>query len=310
MHNRWQRVTLAYSMPLAILVACSGGIDVTAPAPIKSIDRDAIDANFLSGAAPMVVAHRACWQLAPENSLAAVNECIALGVDMVELDVRRSADGVLVIMHDETVDRTTNGSGKVADLTYEAIQTLSLKEGDGDPDAAVTEESVPTLRAAMNVVKDKIMVNVDAKSDEFDDVVAELKMLGMLDHVVMKLEVPPNDAQLTNAPFIGQTHFMPKITQRGDALSATAPPYAFTMPVAFEVKFETEEYIIEGRDTIEGMGARLWANTLDPSKCAFHDDQRALQDPNAHWGRLLEIGVNMIQTDYPSALLSYLESRE
>ena len=133
----------------------------------------------------------------------------------------------------------------------------------------------------MNVVKDKIMVNVDAKSDEFDDVVAELK----LDHVVMKLDVPPDDAQLTNAPFIDQTHFAPKITQGGGALSATAPPYAFTMPVAFEVKFETEEYIIEGRDTIEDMGARLWANTLDPTKCAFHDDQRALQDLNAHWGR-------------------------
>ena len=310
MNNRLQKAVRVSSLALLFLVGCSNGDEVTTTGPIGSSDREAVDANFVSGNAPMVVAHRACWQLAPENSLAAVQECIELGVEMVELDVRRSADGVLVVMHDETVDRTTNGNGRIADLTYGALQNFRLKEGAGGPGAAVTEEVIPTLRAAMNVVKGKIMVNVDAKSDEFDDVVAELETLGMLDHVVMKLEVPPDDPQLTDAPFIGQTHFMPKITQRGDALSATAPPYAFTMPVAFEVKFETEEYLIEGRATIEAMGARLWANTLEPQKCAYHDDQRARQDPDAHWGRLLDIGVNMIQTDYPSALLSYLESRE
>src|SRR5690606_30766812 len=61
----------------------------------------------------MVVAHRACWKEAPENSVAAIQDCIEMGVDMVEIDVQATADGQLVLMHDDTVDRTTNGSGRV-----------------------------------------------------------------------------------------------------------------------------------------------------------------------------------------------------
>src|SRR4051794_12012503 len=73
----------------------------------------------------LVVAHRACHAPAPsrglttrlpENSLQALERCIALGVDLVEIDVRRTRDGQLVIMHDAKVDRTTDGKGAVADL--------------------------------------------------------------------------------------------------------------------------------------------------------------------------------------------------
>jgi len=65
----------------------------------------------------LVVAHRGCWKATAENSLAAIEACIALGVDVVELDARRTVDGALVLMHDATVDRMTNGHGRVEDLT-------------------------------------------------------------------------------------------------------------------------------------------------------------------------------------------------
>lgn len=61
----------------------------------------------------MVVAHRGAWRLAPENSIAAIEECIEMGVDIVEIDVRKTKDQQLIVMHDGTIDRTTNGSGKI-----------------------------------------------------------------------------------------------------------------------------------------------------------------------------------------------------
>lgn len=103
----------------ALLLACT--------LPAMAADRaDAIRRKFdRPSAGVFVVAHRGCHnaspqqglEAAPENSLAALEHCVRLGVDMMELDVRRSADGALVVIHDATVDRTTDGRGKVADLT-------------------------------------------------------------------------------------------------------------------------------------------------------------------------------------------------
>src|SRR5690625_4015224 len=81
----------------------------------------------------LVAAHRGCWRLAPENSLAAMDACIAMGVHMLEIDVRRSADGRLVVIHDRTLDRTTASSGAVNELPAERVlgDRKSVVEGKG-----------------------------------------------------------------------------------------------------------------------------------------------------------------------------------
>ena len=79
----------------------------------------------------IVVAHRGDWRNAPENSLQAIENCIKMGVDMVEIDIRETKDGQLILMHDETIDRTTTGTGKVTDLTWDYLQTLLLRDGIG-----------------------------------------------------------------------------------------------------------------------------------------------------------------------------------
>src|SRR5580658_7077215 len=71
-----------------------------------------------------VIAHRAGRNGTPENTLSAIRNAIELGVDYVELDIRATKDGQLVIMHDGTVDRTTNGKGAVKDLDLDTIRTL------------------------------------------------------------------------------------------------------------------------------------------------------------------------------------------
>ena len=97
----------------------------------------------------LVVAHRGNWSIAPENSLAAIDSAIRMKVDIVEIDIRKTKDGQLVLMHDDTVDRTTNGTGKVKDKTLAEIKQLRLKDKDG----RLTEHTVPTLEEALLAAK-------------------------------------------------------------------------------------------------------------------------------------------------------------
>ena len=120
----------------------------------------------------MVVAHRGCWRMAPENSVLAIKECAGLGVDMVEIDVRRTRDGHLVVIHDETVDRTTDGKGKVQDLGLAQITALHLREGLGGDVALITDHRIPTLEQALAAAKGRILINLDAKGDVRDQAFA------------------------------------------------------------------------------------------------------------------------------------------
>ncbi len=81
----------------------------------------------------LIIAHRGGPDRAPENTLAAFRGAIALGADGVELDCQRSRDGALVVIHDETVDRTTNGQGAVGNLTLAQLRALDAGQGERIP---------------------------------------------------------------------------------------------------------------------------------------------------------------------------------
>ena len=130
----------------------------------------------------MVIAHRADWRSFPENSIEAIRSAIKLGVDMVEIDVRRTKDGSLVLMHDETIDRTTNGSGKVSEMTFDEIKLLRLMSGVGVP----TDFKVPTLKEALLECKGKIMINLDKADNYFDQIYPILKETNTINQVVLK----------------------------------------------------------------------------------------------------------------------------
>ncbi len=87
------------------------------------------------------IGHRGAAGHAPENTLAAIQKGIALGVDFVEIDVRRTADGVLVVLHDETVNRTTNGKGWVDRLSLQEVKKFNAGNG----------EHIPTLEEVLKV---------------------------------------------------------------------------------------------------------------------------------------------------------------
>jgi glycerophosphoryl diester phosphodiesterase len=100
------------------------------------------------------IGHRGAAGHAPENTLAAIRKGIALGVDYVEFDVQRSLDGSLVLLHDERVDRTTNGAGRVSSLSWRELQLLDA--GDG--------ERIPSLEAALTAASGRTGVMLEAKS--------------------------------------------------------------------------------------------------------------------------------------------------
>jgi len=103
-----------------------------------------------------VVAHRGASAYRPENTLSAFKLALDFGVDAVEMDVRVTADGKAIIMHDETVDRTTNGRGRVADLTWDYIRELKVG----------MDERVPLLSEALELVGGRCVVFLELKVDE------------------------------------------------------------------------------------------------------------------------------------------------
>lgn len=108
---------------------------------------------------PEIIAHRGGVSSAPENSLAAIERSVIAGVDAVEIDVRMSSDGVPVLMHDASVSRTTDGSGRVDELCFDELRSLSLLDSAGN----VTCERVPSLREALELVNGRCGVLIEVK---------------------------------------------------------------------------------------------------------------------------------------------------
>ena len=88
-----------------------------------------------------IVAHRGVWRDAPENSLLAIERAISAGYDVVEIDVRRTADGDLVLLHDETLERTAGVAGGPEDMTSAQLTALPLRNRDGGPDNVFTAQN-------------------------------------------------------------------------------------------------------------------------------------------------------------------------
>lgn len=110
-----------------------------------------------------MAAHRGDWRNASENSLPAFQYAAAMGADIVELDLKKTKDGEIVILQDVTLDRATNGKGNPTDYTLAELKKLRLKNGLG----RVTDNPIPTLREVMVALKGKALVNLDKSYDYF-----------------------------------------------------------------------------------------------------------------------------------------------
>ncbi|KIL38543.1 glycerophosphodiester phosphodiesterase [Gordoniibacillus kamchatkensis] len=109
---------------------------------------------------PMIIAHRGARGMAPENTIAAFRLGLDQGCEGIELDVHLTADGEIVVCHDETLDRTTDGKGRINDMTLEQIKRYDAGSWYSD---SFRGERVPTLDEVFDLVPESIMVNVEIK---------------------------------------------------------------------------------------------------------------------------------------------------
>lgn len=132
--------------------------------------------------ATLLQAHRAGDRPgAAENSLRAIQASLIDGAVFAEIDVAKTADGVLVLMHDDNVDRTTTGRGTLADMTYTEVSALELVDLNGAP----TGERVPTLESVLDYLDGRGIAQVDLKDIAFEDVASALETHDAVDRAVV-----------------------------------------------------------------------------------------------------------------------------
>ncbi|MCS7463877.1 glycerophosphodiester phosphodiesterase [Paenibacillus doosanensis] len=109
---------------------------------------------------PIIIAHRGAKGMAPENTLGAFRLGVEQGCEAIELDVHLSADGEIIVCHDETLDRTTNGKGMICEKTLAEIKSLDAGSWHSE---AYRGETVPTLGEVFDAVPGSLMINVEVK---------------------------------------------------------------------------------------------------------------------------------------------------
>ena len=273
--------------------------------PVKAIHRKIVNP---ANKEVTVVAHRADWRYAPENSIAAIKSSIRLGADVVELDIQKTKDGKLILMHDNTLDRTTTGKGEIKNWTLADIKKLKLKDKDGK----VTNYVVPTLEEALLTAKGKIMVNLDKAYDIFDDVYAILEKTETQNQVIMKGGQPIETVKREFGSYLDKVLYMPVIDLGNKEAEKIITDYLKELrPAAFEIIYSDPKNPLPPKiKQLLFKKSLIWYNTLWGSLAGNHDDNLALTDPEKSYGYLIEqLGARILQTDQPAYLLDYLRKK-
>ena len=298
---------LLFALGLLFAVSCS-----RRPEYATRAEKILAEINDPNSEYVVVISHRGDWRNYPENSIPAIESVIRMGVDMMELDVKMTKDSVLVLCHDKTINRTTNGKGKICDMTYDSLMTFNLKRAHG---VKTDTLKMPTLREALLCCKDRILVNVDHAYPYYKEIVELTEELGMTGQVLMKGKSSIDKVNEDMSKHENNLLYMPIIDinkEKGQILFAEYVDKGVA-PMAFEVCWqkngpEMEDCVAK----IKAMGAKLWVNTFWPSVCGGfgNDDDAALEayDPAEVYGQYVDMGATMIQTDRPELLISYLRS--
>lgn len=245
-------------------------------------------------AAPLIVAHRGLLRYAPEDTLANFRACLELRIGF-EFDVRRTKDGHLVCIHDATVDRTTNGKGKVAELTRAEIAKL---DAGGWFDPKFAGEKVPGVDDVLKLIagyrRHNVLIAVDLKAAGVEkDVVRLAEKHGVLHRLL----------------FIGRTIAMPAV--RRDLRKASAK--ARTAAVANDAaEFKTA---LAAKDAdwvyVRFLPTKQQVQAVHRAgKRVFIAGPTVAGNLPANWGHAKRVGIDAVLTDYPLALRTTLAKRE
>lgn len=224
------------------------------------------------GAHVVVTSHRGAGSLEPENTLRAIRRAIALGVDQIEIDVQLTKDGHLILMHDATVDRTTNGSGKIAELTLADICQCDAGSG----------ERVPTLDEALALIDSTVILQIELKGPgTAQPTVSAVTNAGKAERVVLTsfMHEELRDAQRWNPrPRLGALwgRLPADVVQQTQQLGAEA----------LHVWHEFVDQPLVTAAHAQGLLVRAWNTSKE-------EDMR----------RLIALGVDAIGSDRPDVLI-------
>lgn len=241
----------------------------------------------------MVIGHRGFSGVAPENTVSAFRKAIEAGCDMVELDVHLSRDGKVVVIHDETLERTTNGKGKIADFTLKELENLDAGAWFGSQFAG---EKMPSLREVLDLAKGKILVNIEIKDgylgsytliDLTDRTLQDVKRAGMVSQVLFSSFYPPSLERIRKGNPHAQVSFL--FHQPWDSLEEIARGNSFPI-LNLRKSFLNKDKIA----TIHREGIKVNVYTLDSVK---------------EMEQFIRWGVDGIITNRPDRLIKILQQR-
>jgi len=238
-----------------------------------------------TGARVIVAAHRGGAGDAPENTLLAFRRAMRLGADYVELDVRETSDGGLVLMHDRTVDRATNGSGEVASLTSRQVADLRVRAADGK---SVTRERVPTFEEAVKLCRGRIGLYVDHKSAPVAKVLATLDRHRFRDRVVVYGGLGTLREYRRLRPDL---LLMPGHPDSADAMARVVSELKPLALDGYATDWSTDQVAEAHR-----LGATVWMDVMGPT------------DSDEGYAGAVAMGADAIQTDYPGRLIHWLRT--
>ena len=230
-----------------------------------------------------VVAHRGGAKMGPpENTLPAIEKAIEVGADLIEIDVRQTADGQLVLMHDATVNRTTSGSRPIAEMSLAAVKELRVRHQGSD------FIRVPTLEEALQAMKGRIDPDLDFKEGDFQQLLKVVRENGLMSEST--LICSPNRAE--------------QVMEVEPALRIR--PYA-------DYPLQVPELVRELRPAIVGLS---WHAVTEEAVrlahlggCHASVDCLGSADTEYNIGQAIEIGADYILSDQPDVVIRMLKER-
>lgn len=223
----------------------------------------------------LVAAHRGDWRNAPENSMKALLNSIDKGFDIMELDVKMTKDSQMVVMHDNTIDRTTNTKGKVSDYTLDEILKFKLKNGLGK----VTTHGIPTMKEMMLAAKGKIIINVDKGNDHLKEVFKILEETGTLNQSIVNVGDNIAYAKLKSEEIIPEQAYLMVVVDMKRADAATImSSYLPNKRSIIQPVFNSDT--LKNLKAIPEIAKKqlVWLNSLWPSLNGGHDDDKAVEE--------------------------------
>jgi len=236
-----------------------------------------------------VIAHRGNHVDAPENSLAALDAAIRCGADFVEVDLRTTHDGAIVVMHDGKLDRTTNGTGALKDRTLAELRSLRLR---GPGDTLQESERIPTFEEMLARARGRIGFYLDCKDIDPAVVAALVRRHHMETRCVVYDDPEGCAAWAAAAPWMPRMSSAPDFIRTTDALRDWLDRYPVEV-LDGGIEWHTRELV----DAAKRHGAVVWPDIMAPVEAP------------AMWDAARDLGVDGLQTDHPEALVGWLRSQ-